>query len=73
MPRKLDPYKGIIQERLEAFPLLTAQRLFEEIRAAGYDGSYTQVKVYVREVRPRPAPDPVVRFETAPGEQAQVD
>lgn len=70
---KLDPYKGIIQARLEAFPLLTATRLFEEIRAAGYLGGYTQVKAYAREVRPQPPADPVVRFETPAGFQGQVD
>ncbi|UCC74136.1 MAG: IS21 family transposase [Gemmatimonadota bacterium] len=50
-----------------------ATRLFEEIRAAGYSGSYTQVKEYVREVRPRPPQEPVIRFETPAGRQAQVD
>ena len=73
VPRKLDPYKGIIQERLESFPLLTAQRLFEEVRAAGYPGGYTQVKDYVRAIRPRPSAEPVVRFETPAGYQGQVD
>ncbi len=34
--RKLDPYKAIIQARLEAYPKLSAVRLLEEIRAAGY-------------------------------------
>jgi transposase len=48
-------------------------RVFDEIRAAGYAGGYTQVKEYVRQVRPAPPPDPVVRFETPPGQQAQVD
>lgn len=33
---KLDPYKGIIDARLEAFPKLSAKRLFDEVRAAGY-------------------------------------
>lgn len=73
VPRKLDPYRGIIQERLEAFPDLTAQRLFDEIRAVGYRGGYTQVKEYVRSIRPQPPAEPVVRFETPAGFQGQVD
>ena len=52
---------------------MTAQRLFNEVRAAGYPGGYTQVKGYVRQVRPRPPVAPVVRFETPPGYQGQVD
>ena len=70
---KLDPYTGIIEARLETYPRLTAVRLLEEIRAAGYRGRYTQLKEYVRKVRPRPPEDPVVRFETPPGHQGQVD
>ena len=30
VPHKLDPYRGIIDFRLEEFPELSAQRLFEE-------------------------------------------
>ena len=71
--RLIDPYKGIIEARLEAFPLLTAMRLFEELRAAGYGGGYTQVKACVRELRPQPPAEPVVRFETPAGFQGQVD
>ena len=48
-------------------------RLFEEVRAAGYPGGITQLREYVAQVRPRPEPEPVVRFETPPGLQAQVD
>jgi transposase len=48
-------------------------RLLAEIRAAGYAGGYTQLKEYVRRVRPTPIAEPVVRFETPPGQQAQVD
>jgi len=71
--RKIDRYKGIILSRLAEYPELSAVRLFQEIRAAGYAGGYTQVKEYVREVRPRPPEEPVVRFETPPGHQGQVD
>jgi transposase len=73
MPSKLDPYKPLIDARLAEYPKLTAVRLFEEARAAGYPGSYNQVKRYVRTARPRPPEEPVVRFETPPGRQGQVD
>ena len=72
-PTKLDAYKSIIQVRLEVYPHLTARRLLGEIRAAGYAGGYTQLTDYVRTIRPRPPEDPVVRFETPPGQQGQVD
>lgn len=71
--RKIDPYREIIDSRLAEFPRLSAVRLHAEVKAAGYDGGYTQVKEYVREVRPVAATDPVVRFETPAGHQAQVD
>ena len=70
---KLDRYRDILVSRLGEYPDLTAVRLFEEIKAAGYAGGYTQVKEYVRKVRPRAPEEPVVRFETPPGHQGQVD
>ncbi len=70
---KLDPYKELIEVRLGEFPKLSAKRLFDEVRAAGYDGGYSRVRDYVREVRPRPAQEPPVRFETPAGHQGQVD
>jgi transposase len=73
MPSKLDAYKALIDARLEEYPKLTAVRVFGEVRAAGYTGGYCQVKRYARQVRPRPPENPVVRFETAPGHQGQVD
>lgn len=71
--RKIDRFRPIVLARLTEYPKLSAMRLHDEIRAAGYAGGYTQVKEYVRHVRPTPAIDPVVRFETAPAWQAQVD
>jgi transposase len=73
VPTKLDAYKPIIRARLAEYPKLTAIRLLEEIRAAGYTGGYTQLKAYVRQVRPRPPEEPLIRFETPPGKQGQVD
>ena len=67
---KLDPYKGIIEARLEEYPRLSAQRLYDEVRGAGYTGGYVRVRDYVRALRPAEA---VVRFETPAGRQGQVD
>lgn len=70
-PTKLDPFKGIIHTRLEAYPRLSAVRLLAECQTAGYTGGITQLRDYVRGLRP--PPEPVVRYETVPGHQAQVD
>jgi transposase len=70
---KLDPYKPIIEARLAAYPELSAVRLLDEIRADGYVGGYSQLKAFVRRVRPTPPPEPIMRFETPAGRQAQVD
>lgn len=69
----IEPYKPIITTRLETYPELSAVRLFEECRLAGYAGSLTQLKVFVRQVRPTPPVEEIVRFETDPGRQAQAD
>ena len=71
VPHKLDPYKGMIETRLEEFPELSAKRLFDEIRAAGYPGCYESVRNYVRVARPQEPIEPVVRFETPAGHQGQ--
>jgi len=72
-PPKLEPYKAIIATRLDTYPELSAVRLFDEIRAAGYRGGISQLRHFVQGVRPRPAPEEIVRFETPPGHQAQLD
>jgi transposase len=72
-PPKLEAFKPIIDARLKDYPALSAVRLFDEVEAAGYTGGLTQLKLYVAQVRPQPDPEPIVRFETEPGHQAQVD
>ena len=70
---KLARYTAVITTRLGTYPELSAVRLFDEVRAAGYAGGITQLRDFVARVRPRPEPEPVIRFETPPGLQAQVD
>lgn len=70
---KLDAYKPLIEERLGQYPELTAVRLYREIHAAGYAGGMSQLRAFVRRTRPQVIADPIVRFETPPAHQAQVD
>ena len=58
---------------IQAFPKLSAKRLFDEVRAAGYPGGYKRVLDYVRATRPREPVEAPVRFETPAGRQGQVD
>ena len=72
---KLDPFKDYIVERLKAAApdRIPAAVLFREIKERGYLGCETRVKEFVRGLLPVPAPEPVVRFETEPGQQMQAD
>jgi transposase len=72
---KLDPFKGYVIERLRAAApeRIPASVLLMELRERGYAGGYTMLKVFVASLKPPAAAEPVIRFETAPGEQMQVD
>ncbi len=70
---KLDIHMPRIKQLLENFPDITGQRLFEELKDDGYDGGITIVRERLALIRPRPKKKPVIRFETSPGEQAQMD
>ncbi|HEV7666510.1 MAG TPA: IS21 family transposase, partial [Chloroflexota bacterium] len=72
-PRSTDTFLPYLRERLAAYPGLTAVRLWRELRERGYAGGYTAVKRAVHGLRPDPIRPFEIRFETAPGEQAQVD
>jgi transposase len=72
---KLDPFKAYVVERLAAAApeRIPASVLLRELRERGYTGGYTMLKALVASLKPKQAAVPIVRFETEPGEQMQVD
>lgn len=74
-PTKLDAYKAYVCARAQAAGSvrIPAPVLLREIREQGYAGSLTQLKAYVAGLWPAKKEDPLVRFETEPGQQMQVD
>jgi transposase len=71
--RITDPFESYLKERLAAYPGLTAVRLWREVKERGYAGGYSVLRDCVRNLRPPRTAGFEVRFETPPGEQAQVD
>ena len=70
-PSKLDGYKNYLRDRIERagkMPL-SAMVLLREIRAEGYAG----LEEYLRSIRPTIPIEPIIRFETEPGLQLQID
>jgi transposase len=73
-PTKLDAHKPYLLERIAAARprWIPAVVLLREIRERGYAGGVTQLKAFINPMK-QARIDPVVRFETEPGEQMQAD
>jgi transposase len=68
----LSPFEDYIGERLKA-GVWNARVLLGELEARGYHGKYTILTDYLRPLRREARGVAVRRYETAPGDQAQVD
>ena len=69
---KIEPFVEQLTRLLERYPGLTALRAFEELQQAGFSGSYSTVRIYLKANRIKPKAK-TIRFETGPGAQAQMD
>jgi len=69
---KLDPFKPTL-DQLMADGVYNTEVLWERIREQGYKGGKTLVKDYVKPHRPPRMAPAVQRYETKPGDPAQVD
>jgi transposase len=74
-PRKslIDAYLPFIRQTLEAFPSLTASRLYGMVRERGYAGRPDHFRHLIACYRPRPKAEAYLRLLTLPGEEGQVD
>ncbi|MCB1037111.1 MAG: IS21 family transposase [Acidobacteria bacterium] len=72
--RQLDRFEAFLQGRAPEVEF-NAVVLHRELGELGYTGSYSSVVKHLQPRRTawRPEEEPTVRFETQPGEQAQVD
>ena len=71
---KLGPFKEPIAQMLEKDPEVSAAVIRQRIIDKGFQGGYTIVKDYLRSIRGDfKKSQPFIRFESAPGEQCQVD
>jgi len=72
---KLSPFEAHLREReAAAHPAwIPAAVLHREITEQGYAGGLSQLRAFLRTLRPSAPPEPLVRFETEPGGQPQID
>lgn len=72
---KLEPFMAYLRQRVEAARphWIPATVLCREVRDQGFTGSERLVRNFVRGLRPARAEEPLVRFETDPGQQMQAD
>jgi transposase len=73
--KKLEQYCDYLKQRVAqaASDWLPATVLYQEIVLKGYKGSLSLLRGYLRTLKPVKPVAPVVRFETEPGKQIQVD
>lgn len=68
---KLDPFKGPIIGLLERHTY-SVQQVFQQLKEQGYEGGYSILKTFIRQVRPKRKPA-FLTLHFQPGECAQVD
>jgi len=69
--KELDRYRDYIRVTVqEGYP---GTRIYEQIKGMDYSGSYRSLAYYIKEIREDIEKEAIIRFETIPGKQGQVD
>ena len=69
----LDPFREYITAKIDESPNYNLVVLRKELVAQGYTGGMTILRVFAKQVRDEAVKRAVIRFETMPAQQAQVD
>jgi transposase len=72
-PSKLDSFVGTIKAVISENPFYNCELLYEDLQRAGYQGRKSILRDLVSRLRKEVITEAVIRFETVPGHQAQVD
>lgn len=70
---KLAPYYSFIDAKIKEQPYFNCEILYDDLRKIGYTGRISILRDYAKKVRREVLTEAVIRFETVPGHQAQVD
>lgn len=70
---KLDAYREFLKRRVKEEGVTNVVKLKREIVTLGYQGGISVLRDFIRPIRPASPDEAFIRFETLPGEQAQVD
>jgi transposase len=70
---KLDRHKPFINSIIKDDPYYNCMILYDRIVKQGYHGRISILRDYVARIRKQVITEAVIRFETEPGQQAQVD
>lgn len=72
-PSKLDPFREYVRTTIELNVGMNGELIYDSIRKMGYAGKRSVLKEYITKIRRNTERQAVIRFETEPGFQAQVD
>lgn len=72
-PSKLDPFKPFAESLLQEDPFYNLTVLFERLQLQGYRGKLSILRAWANVIRRGLILKAAIRFETEPGQQAQVD
>lgn len=70
---KLDPFREYVRTTIEMNTSMNGELIYDSIRKMGYTGKRSVLKEYITKIRRDTDRQAVIRFETEPGFQAQVD